>query len=145
MKVGTPSRYVPVVGTLRTIGGLAKAAGVPTSTIRYYERAGLLRPSGRTPSNYRFYTDEDLCRLRFVRGAQATGFTLDDIRQLLRPAACHRVQGLIEARLEEVGARVRELRHFEKVLRDSLALCRAHAATGRCKVVDTLSTQARRS
>ena|SRR5215472_1642108 len=144
LKLGTPSRYVPVVDRLRTIGGLAKAAGVPTSTIRYYERAGLLRPSGRTLSNYRFYTNEDLCRLRFVRGAQATGFTLDDIRQLLRPAACHRVQGLIEARLKEVGSRVSELRHFERVLRDSLALCRAHAATGRCRVVDTLSTRARR-
>jgi MerR family mercuric resistance operon transcriptional regulator len=133
------------VDRLRTIGGFAKAAGVATSTIRYYERAGLLRPSGRTLSNYRFYTNEDLHRLRFVRGAQATGFTLDDIRELLRPAACHRVQGLIEARLKEVAARVRELRRFEKVLRDSLALCRAHAATGRCKVVDTLSSQARRS
>lgn len=137
--------YAQVVDTRRTIGGLAKAAGVATSTIRYYERAGLLRPSGRTTSNYRFYTDEDLHRLRFVRGAQATGFALDDIRQLLRPAACNKVQGLIEARLEEVGARLRELRNVEKVLRESLALCRAHAATGRCKVVETLSTQARRS
>lgn len=127
-----------------TIGQLAKAGAVPTSTVRYYERAGLLRPSGRSDSNYRLYTNEDLQRLRFVRAAQGTGFTLDDIQQLLRPARCDRVQGLIERRLAEVVARTRELRHVEKVLRGALGRCRAHEETGRCAVVETLSARAAR-
>jgi MerR family mercuric resistance operon transcriptional regulator len=133
------------VGTPRTIGELARSAGVPISTVRYYERAGLLRPAGRSAGNYRLYTDDDLQRLRFVRAAQATGFTLEDIKQLLRPSSCHRVQRLIEERLDRVEGRMKELRQVRRVLRQSLEQCRAHAATGRCAVVAELSARAERS
>ena len=112
-------------------------------TVRYYERAKLLKPSARSPSNYRLYSASDLDRLRFIRAAQATGFTLDDVTKLLRPAPCGSVQHLIEDRLEEVGARMKELRHVQKVLRAALAECQGHASTGRCKVVDDLSARAK--
>ena len=125
-----------------TIGVLATAAGVPTSTVRYYEREGLLRPSARSISNYRLYSAEDLKRLRFIRAAQAAGFTLHDVTQLLRPAACGKVQDLIEDRLAFVAERLKELRHVQKVLRGSLAECREHEASGRCRVVDELTVSA---
>ena len=128
-----------------TIGELAKAAGVPISTVRYYERAGILLASRRSASNYRLYTEEDAHRLRFIRAAQATGFTLQDVKELLRPAPCGRVQGLIEHRLQVVEARMRELRHVRRVLRRSLDECREHERTGRCRVVDELSTRATRA
>ena len=54
-----------------TIGQLAKAIDVPTSTVRFYEREGLRKPSARSASNYRLYTKWDLERLRFIRAAQA--------------------------------------------------------------------------
>jgi len=127
-----------------TIGELAKAAEVPTSTVRYYEREGLLRPSGRSASNYRLYAEADLERLRFIRAAQATGFTLGDVKALLRPAPCGRVQSLIEHRLAEVSRRMAELRHVKRVLERALRTCHEHAPTGRCKVVDDLSSSARR-
>ncbi len=82
--------------SLLTIGELARVAGVPTSTVRYYEREGILKPRGRSRSNYRLYAEEDVQRLRFIRAAQATGFTLQNVTQLLRPAHCHRVQDLID-------------------------------------------------
>ena len=126
-----------------TIGELAKAAGVPTSTIRYYERKRLLRPSARSTSNYRLYSDEDLERLRFIRAAQATGFTLEDVTKLLRPAPCGKVQGLIEERLDQLGGRMKELRHVQRVLRASLETCREHESSGRCQVVDELTAKAR--
>ena len=131
--------------TRLTIGQLARAAEVPTSTVRYYERAGLLRARRRSASNYRLYSDEDLQRLRFIRAAQATGFTLDDITQLLRPAPCHRVQALIEERLAEVTDRIKNLRHVQKVLGAALEQCREHEATGRCGVIDSISVSARSS
>lgn len=133
-----------MAGSLFTIGGLAREAGVPTSTVRYYEREGILQPAGRTAANYRLYSREDLERLRFIRAAQATGFTLEDISELLRPAACGRVQQLIEDRLETVGERMRELRHVQKVLQGSLRECRRHAPSGRCRVIDRLSARARK-
>ena len=126
-----------------SIGDLAKAAGVPTSTIRYYERAGLLRPSARSPSNYRIYSEAELERLRFIRAAQATGFTLEDVTELLRPAACGKVQALIEERLAQVSERMKELRHVQKVLRVSLAECHDHRETGRCRVVDELTARSK--
>jgi len=95
--------------TKLTIGELAKAADVPISTVRYYERAEILKPSGRSAGNYRVYSEHELERLRFIRAAQATGFRLEDIKALLRSAACGKVQGLIEERLfqliqiDEVG------------------------------------------
>ena len=124
-----------------TIGELAKAAEVPTSTVRYYERAGILKPNTRSAGNYRLYSEQELERLRFIRAGQATGFTLEDIKLLLRPAPCSRVQGLIEERLATVSERMKELRHVKRVLSESLAECRAHEATGRCKVVDELTVQ----
>ena len=70
------------MGTFYTIGQLAKEANVPTSTVRYYERVGHLQPDGRSSGNYRVYSPAALKRLRFIRAAQATGFTLDDITTL---------------------------------------------------------------
>lgn len=130
---------------LLTIGELARACDVPVSTIRYYERQGMLKPTRRSASNYRLYSDEDVHRLRFIRAAQVTGFALDDIRQLLRPAPCGRVQELIEHRLNVVEARMRELRHVRRVLRRSLDECREHERTGRCRVVDDLSARAKQA
>ena len=126
-----------------TIGEFAKAAGVPTSTVRYYERRRLLRPSARSASNYRLYSEADLERLRFIRAAQATGFRLDDVTALLRPAPCDKVQRLIEERLQQVAKRMKELRHVQRVLRASLETCQAHEAFGRCRVVDDLTARAR--
>ena len=128
-----------------TIGELARRAQVPVSTVRHYERKGLLRPGARSAANYRLYSREELERLRFIRAAQATGFTLDDIAQLLRPASCTRVQDMIEARLAQVEARMRELRALRRVLRGAHDACRRHAPSGRCAVVDDLSRRARRS
>jgi MerR family mercuric resistance operon transcriptional regulator len=116
-----------------TIGQLARAVGVPVSTIRYYERAGLLRPDARTGGNYRAYADGSVARLRFIRAAQATGFSLKDIRQLLAlttsdESPCEDVEAVTRKRLEEVRQRIRELRDVEKVLARSLeACCQGHS------------------
>ena len=127
-----------------TIGALARAAGVATSTVRYYERVGILRPRTRSAGDYRLYSREDLERLRFIRAAQATGFTLDDITQLLRPASCDRVQRLIRDRLATVEARMKELQHVRRVLERSIRKCRQHEASGHCAVVGELSARASR-
>src|SRR2546428_13599355 len=97
-----------------TIGQLAQAAGVPTSTVRFYERARLLRPGSRTDANYRIYDPPALERLVFIRAAQAIGFTLEDITSLLnfrdgKTAPCKEVQEMIEARLAELDRRSKEL------------------------------------
>lgn len=139
------------MGARFTIGQLAKEADVPTSTVRYYERRGLIRPATRAGSGaYRRYGDDELEQLRFVRAAQASGFSLDDIATLLglrdgQTAPCKEVQVLIESRLHDVAERVTDLRRVEHVLKRSLRMCRQKERTGRCEVIDTLSVASQRS
>jgi DNA-binding transcriptional MerR regulator len=130
--------------TTYTIGQLAQAAGVPTSTVRYYERIELLQPARRTAGNYRLYGDEALEQLRFIRAAQATGFTLEDITALLQfrdatPDVCHDVQGLIDERLADLEKRMADLRHVRRVLHATLRRCRETELSGRCHIIDTLT------
>ena len=65
------------------IGELAERIGVPTSTLRYYERKGLLEPSYRSEAGYRLYSEEDLERVLLIRRAKRVGLSLSDIRALL--------------------------------------------------------------
>jgi MerR family mercuric resistance operon transcriptional regulator len=127
-----------------TIGQLANAAGVPTSTVRYYERVGLLKPSGRSEGNYRLYGEEALERLRFIRAAQTTGFALDDVPVMLghrhaSAASCREVQVLIENRLLEIKRRMEDLRHVERVLRSALDTCRQTEEPGHCELIHRFS------
>jgi DNA-binding transcriptional MerR regulator len=104
-----------------TIGQLARATGVPTSTIRFYERQELLKPDARTRSNYRAYSARTVERLKFIRAAQATGFNLKDIKEMLAltyadDPPCAEVASLIDHRLQDVKERLRELKRVARAL-----------------------------
>ena len=126
-----------------TIGQLAKAAAIPTSTVRFYERTGILRPSGRSAGNYRQYDSAVLERLRFIRAAQATGFSIEDIRELLSltnsdEEPCDDVLKVMSNRLAEVRRRLRKLRHVERVLSRSLEECCSGKWINLCGQIDRL-------
>jgi DNA-binding transcriptional MerR regulator len=111
-----------------TIGELAKAVSVPTSTVRFYERCGLLKPDARTPSNYRHYGAGTAERLKFIRAAQATGFSLKDIREMLAltssdESPCDEVEALIQRRLDDVKHRLSELKRIDRTLTAALRSC----------------------
>jgi DNA-binding transcriptional MerR regulator len=132
------------MNTSYTIGELARASAVPTSTVRYYERIGLVNPEGRSEGDYRLYGEGAVRRLRFIRAAQATGFTLEDISALLKfqdgaTACCKEVQALIEQRLADVRQRLGDLRHVQSVLKSSLAKCQRTERPGHCEVLDRLN------
>jgi MerR family mercuric resistance operon transcriptional regulator len=126
-----------------TIGRLAEKVGIPASTVRYYERIGLLEPEDRTQGNYRLYGQFSLRRLRFIRAAQSIGFTLDDIRLLMgaqnrRSPSCRDVQRLIAARLTEIDKQMTNLRNVQKVLKASAAKCRKTERARCCHVIESL-------
>lgn len=132
-----------------TIGKLAKAAGVPISTVRYYEGRGLLLPDQRTRSSYRLFGPDSLQRLRFIRAAQEAGFTLGDISQLLALREgeldpCGEVQDLIGERLTALDEELKRLRRVRGVLLKSLDWCRKPRAKGRCEAIARLDKQAAR-
>lgn len=133
------------MGSMLTIGQLAQKVEVPTSTLRYYEREGLLQADRRSEGNYRLYSSSSVERLRFIRAAQSTGFTLTDIRALLsfrdgKVAPCREVRKLIELRLGRVEERLAELRQFRKVLKDFAQSCKAAEEEDPCHVMDKLSS-----
>ena len=96
------------------IGEIAARSGVPAKTIRFWEERRLLPDPDRTAAGYRVYDPSTVQRLTFVRHAQAAGFTLDQIRQVLGigdsgQPPCQHVSELIDRRLAEVDARIAEL------------------------------------
>jgi len=132
-----------------TISQLARSADVPSSTVRYYERAGLLEPDSRSAGNYRLYGDESLQRLKFIRAAQAVGFKLDDVRLLLdmqtaRSPRCDDVRELIVHRLDDLSEQMKNLRHVQKVLKSALKRCDETKRRDCCPVIESLQTAAGR-
>lgn len=132
---------------LRRIGELAGAVGVPTSTVRFYERRGLLPADGRSPAKYRLYGEAALERLRFIRLAQSTGFTLEDIAALLelreerRPSRTE-VRTMLTNRLADVRRRILDLEALERVLNQSVEACSRGRGGDCCPVVQGLSVSA---
>lgn len=95
-----------------TISGLAKAGGVGVETVRYYQRRGLLETPGREGGAIRRYDETDLGRLRFIRSAQAAGFTLDQIAELIALDAGEdraRARQLARARVAALDVKIAEL------------------------------------
>ncbi len=127
----------------RTIGDLSREADVPISTVRYYERTGLITPDGRTGANYRLYGDGAVERLHFIRTAQASGFTLADIKVLLEMkdgnmTRCKEVKPIVEQRLAGVEGRIEEFQQFRRMLRSFLDICSSTDEDDSCGVMDRL-------
>ena len=127
-----------------TIGEVGAAAGVPAATVRYYEQRGLIAPAPRTRAGYRVYDADAVRRLRFIKHAQALGFSLEDVQQLLAlrvtdPGSCARVEATTLDKLRHVRMRIREFRRMERVLESLLRSCEAKQATDECPVLASLA------
>lgn len=123
-----------------TIAKFANAAGVGVETVRYYQRRGLLPIPRARHATYRRYDQSLLQRLRFIRKAQVAGFTLAEIRQLMkldRTGDRLRVQKIASAKLDDLEARMREFRKVSKALKTLLRHCR-HARPGTpCPIIES--------
>ena len=122
-----------------TIGQVAQATGVTTPTLRYYEEEGILSPTTRSRAGYRLYDAQAVEQLRFIRSAQAVGFTLDDIRTLLNLEAtsaksCQaEVRSLLKQRLGEVNEKMKDLKRVQAALGQALDQCQR--SNGECAVI----------
>ena len=126
-----------------TIGKLASAAGVNAQTIRYYERSGLFRAPKRTPGGYRQFGPDELRRLLFIRRAQAVGFSLAEIRELLTlrvqdPRSCVAVSRRVEAKIATTEEKILELQKLLKSLKGVRDSCAARKRTEDCPVLEAL-------
>lgn len=123
-----------------TIGGVARAAAVNVQTVRYYERRGLVVSPHRTPAGYRQYPSDVIARLRFIKHAQALGFSLNEIRELLalrvKPGvACETVAQRTRQKIALVTERIRQLKRIKVTLDHLAAACAGRRPTGDCPVL----------
>jgi len=116
---------MPRDNDLVKVGRVAKAAGVGVQTLHYYERLGLLPKPKRSAANYRLYAPEAIRRVQFIKKAQAVGLTLEETKEILNlkdhgRAPCHRVVELGQKHLQEIKARLSQLRAFHRLLARSV-------------------------
>lgn len=103
------------------IGELAKQAGVSVQTVRFYEQRKLLSEPARTESGYRQYGPEEVKRLSFIRQAKALGFSLDEIRNIIRSRGrgecpCTDVIAIADRHLADVTEQIEKLERFKQEL-----------------------------
>ena len=123
-------------------GELARRSGCNLETVRYYEKIGLLPEPPRTAGGYRTYDATHERRLRFVLRARELGFALDEIRALLRlvderDRPCAEARVVARAHLEDVRAKIADLRRMERVLKDVVVQC-ADGSRADCPLIETL-------
>jgi Hg(II)-responsive transcriptional regulator len=126
-----------------SIGELADAAGVQVTTVRFYERKGLLLPPPRRASGYRMYGGDAVQRLRFIQEAKELGFSLHEIAELLalRVGAgrtCRNVRQRAVHKIADMEARMQQLKRFRRALQKLVAQCEAGGTRGECPILDAL-------
>ena len=124
------------------IGALASESGVNIETIRYYEKAGVMPKPGRSTGGYRLYTAEHLKRLTFIRRGRELGFTLDDLRGLLRLVdghnyTCSEVRALTLDHVAGIRRKIADLKRLERVMTDISSRCSGKGIPD-CPIIDAL-------
>lgn len=127
------------------IGRLAKASKVKVTTIRYYERYGLLMPDSRSDSGYRLYSEETVAQLHFIKNAQHLGFTLDEIKDLLQLQAnqykveCVTMKAKANDKLVIINKKIKALKKMQRALKTLHDRCQGKGPLTHCPIIQALN------
>lgn len=127
------------------IGQLSKQANCKIETIRYYEKTGLLPAPDRSTGGYRIYDDDHLKRLLFIRRCRELGFTIEEIRGLLKLVdggnyTCSDVKQITLGHVDSIRQKIVDLKKLEKTLSQIASKC-AGGSTPECPIIDALYKQ----
>ena len=131
-----------------TIGKLAEMTGTSTDTLRYYEKLKPIKAAARSGGGYRLFDADAVRVVRFIRGAKALNFTLDEIYKLLAldtsdKASCADVLRQTETKIVEAKAKILELKEIEKVLQRLVKECPADGTSAKaCPILDHIRNKA---
>ena len=125
------------------ISQAAKAAGLSSKTIRFYEQQGVIPPAERAANGYRYYSDRQLETLRFVKRARSLGFSLEESRELLllsqdpsRTSA--EVKQKAQQHIGQINQQIEQLQQMRDALISVVDQCRGDAGT-ECPILDQLN------
>jgi Cu(I)-responsive transcriptional regulator len=132
------------MGKVLSIGDVSKATGVKVVTIRYYEQAGLMPVPPRSDGNYRAYGQNHIRRLRFIRRLRDLGFTLEQVRELLRLSSeksksCTEVDRITNQHLADVEDKIRDPQRLARELRRLSKCCRGGGLIADCRIIEALA------
>lgn len=127
------------------IGELAKLTGFSVQAIRYYEKEKLLPTARRSEGNFRLYNEADAAQLQFIKLCRGLDLSLSEIRQLLifkcSPGTqCYGVTRIVDAHIQLVEARIRELTHLSQQLKTLRGHCSNERTVEQCGILQTLSS-----
>ena len=129
----------------RTIGALARQAGVNVETVRYYQRRGLVPEPVRPLGGIRNYAPEHVQRLRFIKRAQLLGFSLEEVADLLSledGLHCREVEEIAGQKLATVRERIAQLKTMEDALAALVGKCSRNKERVRCPLIAALESAA---
>jgi len=128
-----------------TIGKVAAAAAVNVETIRFYQRRGLLTEPPKSPGGFRYYGDATIARVRFVKRAQALGFSLEEVLGLLaleESNACGPTHDAAVRKLQLVEERINDLKRIRSTLKNLVQQCEAGPGAVCCPIIESLADSA---
>lgn len=131
-----------VAGRELTIGRVAKLAAVNVETIRYYQRRGLIDEPIRPSRGCRRYPAEIVRHIRFIKRAQALGFTLDEVTTLLRlerACSCAETRSLAAHKVDLIDGKLKSLTAMRVALADLVEQCEAGESATGCPIIEALS------
>lgn len=127
-----------------TIGKLAEASGVNIETIRYYQRRDLLYEPDKPAGGHRRYATEQVKRVRFIKRAQALGFTLSEIGELLAldsSCLCSDARTLASRKLALIEQKMNDLAAMQEALADLVQQCHVDGGEIGCPIIDALNDE----
>ncbi len=122
-----------------TIGQLAKIADVNIDTIRYYEKLILLPKPKRTEAGYRVYTNEHKVKLNYILRAKDLGFTLREIKEILKLDECEDLYELTSSKIKDVETKINDLNNLKTKLKFLLKKCPAKGSINNCSIMKSIS------
>lgn len=127
-----------------TISQLAREAGVNLETIRYYERRGLIPEPPRNMSGHRQYSQDDLTRTKFIRRAQALGFSLKEILEILSlrmepGTTCGDIKARVESKIKDFEQKIEDLQQMHTALLEIVSNCTGKGPVGQCPILEVLN------
>ena len=125
------------------IGEIAKLSGVSVETVRFYERRGLIEEPPRTESGYRQYSRSTANRILFIKRTQELGFTLKEIKELLKIASnntmgCGEIRNFSQSKIIQISEKIKHLKKLKKGLEILVKNCPGKGSVNGCPIVDSM-------